>query len=185
MITPIAKEDIQETAKILREYWKERGMEYTQQWAESYLRKGHAKDIKQDVTLTLKEGAAVVGVVAVVLHEGNLAELRDLVVRKGYRSKGYGEQLVRAALDFCFKNNARKITALAFPQHEEFFARFGFAREGYLRSHFKDNEDLVVMGRIAQHEAQADLRSKLEGLSLLQDIESTTSERLRKLKSKR
>ena len=185
-VVALEKGDIQKAAGILRDYWTERGMEYSQKWTESYLLKGHSKEIKDDVTLVLKEGEEIIGVVAVVVYEGDLAEVRDWVVRKEYRKKGYGKLLLKEAIEFCIKRNVRKIAALVFPQYEKLFEKIGFLREGYLRSHFKDNEDLVYMSVILQQrEMQANLRTQLQDLSIMKDIESETSERLRMMKSKR
>lgn len=185
-VSVLEKGDIQKTAEILRDYWDERGMEYSQKWTESYLSKGHSKEIKEDVTLVLKEGGEVVGLVAIIVYEGDLAEIRDWVVRKEYRKRGYGGLLLKAAIEFCMKKNVRKIFALVFPQYEKFFEKIGFLREGYLRSHFKDNEDLVYVGLILQQrEMQANLKTQLQDLSTMKDIESETSERLRMMKSKK
>lgn len=185
-ITPLPKEDVERAADLLRTYWAERGMDYSKRWTESYLTKGHGKEITHDVTLVLKEDATVLGVIAVILYEGQLAELRDFVVQKEFRGRGYGKLLMNGALEFCIKNQARKVIALIFPQHEPLFSAFGFLREGYLRSHFKDNEDLVLVSRlIPQGETQANLKTQLNDLSMIKDIESETSERLRMMKSKK
>lgn len=181
----IKEENISEAAKILRDYWKDRGMEYPQRWAESYLRKGHAKEIKQDMTFVLRERNIIIGIIAMVVYEGNVAEIRDLVTRKEFRGIGHGRAMLEFVLDYCAKSNIRKVYALTFPQHQQLFEEHSFVKEGCLRSHFKDKEDLMIMSLFFQQkEKQEDLKEKLENISEVQDIESETAQRLRRLKSR-
>lgn len=184
-IQALAPGDVRATAELLRGYWNERRMHYSKQWAESYVRKGHALELVRDTTFVAKEGSALVGVVAVLIFEGEVAELRDLVVRKELRGKGYGNKLVNHALAVCQQHNLRKVYALVFPQHQKFFEGFGFYQEGYLKSHFADGENLVFMSKILQRrEQQKNLKKQLETISLLQDIEEKTSERLRRTRNR-
>lgn len=139
--------DISQVALLLREYWKERRMDYSQRWAESYLKKGHSIEIKKEVFFVLKEENTLIGIISIIVWEGDLAELRDFVIKKEFRGKGYGKKLLENSIEWCKKNRIRKIISLSFPKYEKFLKEYGFEREGYLKDHFADGEHLVIMGK--------------------------------------
>lgn len=175
-ITKITNEDKLNVSRILNEYWKERNMNYDLKWAREYVENGHKTEIKEEQFFVLKE-ENIIGCISVVIWEGDLAELRDWVVKKEFRNKGYGKKLIEYALDWCNKKNVRKIVSLIFPKYKEFFERRGFVGEGFLKDHFKDGENLILMSRLIKKEKQIDLKNKLENI----EIEDKTSEKLRNL----
>jgi len=148
-IKKLKKEEMPALAKMLREYWQSRSssMRYSQKWAENYLRKGHAIEIKKEVFLVAKEKKEVVGNISVIVWEGRVAELRDFLVKPRERGKGIGRRLFTEAILFCKKNNVRKVFLLIFPNLEEMLERKGFTREGVLHDHFACGEDLIIMSK--------------------------------------
>lgn len=176
-------EDLQPVASLLRSYWKERGMGYDQEWTIEYLTKGHAAEIKKDQSFVLKDNDKLIGTVAVIIYEGDVAEIRDLVVKKEYRGKGYGKKLLEFILEHSQRNEVRKVFALIFQQYRFLFEKQQFTLEGFLKDHFKDGEHLLIMSRMLKkkEDKQVDLKQKLEDAQKVQEIEAETSQRLQKL----
>jgi amino-acid N-acetyltransferase len=56
----------------------------------------------------------------------NMAEIKSLAVKQEYHTKGYGKQLVQAALDECPGLGVKKVFALTYVP--DFFSKFGFER---------------------------------------------------------
>ncbi|MBI2663335.1 GNAT family N-acetyltransferase [Candidatus Woesearchaeota archaeon] len=144
MIKELSKNDVNEVATLLRRYWSTRGMKYSQKWTLDYLKKGHKIELKKEKFFVLKE-KEIMGYISILIWEGNLAELRDLVVKEEYKGKNYGKQLVNHALTWCKNNKIRKVMALSFPKYKKFIEKFGFRQEGYLKDHFTEGEDLLFM----------------------------------------
>jgi N-acetylglutamate synthase-like GNAT family acetyltransferase len=147
MIKELDKEDVSKVAGILVDYWKTRSMEYSIEWTENYIKEGHKKEIIKDKFFTLKENNEVIGVIAVIIYEGNIAELRDFVVSEKYRGQGYGKKIIQEIIEWCKKQDIRKIYALACPEREHIYAKYGFEKEGLLKNHFTKGEDLTFMSR--------------------------------------
>ena len=144
----LAARQRKEAASLLAGYWKERGMgEYGQGWAEDYLAQGHKKEIAKDEFFALEENGRMAGIVSLITEVSGLVQIRDLVVKPGFRGKGYGRRILEEAVEIALKRKARKVFALTFPEHERLFLSLGFEREGLLRNHFRKGEDMVVMGR--------------------------------------
>ncbi|MBI1973083.1 GNAT family N-acetyltransferase [Candidatus Woesearchaeota archaeon] len=183
-IKKLESEDLPAIATLLRNYWKERGMDYSQEWTLNYLTNGHKTEIKKDQSFVLKEQDKIVGIIAVVIYEGDVAEIRDLVVKKEYRRKGYGKKLLEYIMDFAKRNQVRKIYALIFQPYRFFLEKVGFELEGYLKDHFKEGEHLLLMSQFfrEKEEKQVDLKQKLEDVKKVQEIEEETSGRLQKLR---
>lgn len=146
-IEQLSNDEVSQVALLLREYWKERNMNYSQKWTESYLKKGHSIEIKKEVFFVLKEETELIGVISIVVWESDLAELRDFVIKKEFRGEGYGKKLLENSIEWCKKNRIRKIISLSFPKYEKFLEEYSFEREGYLKDHFADGEHLLIMGK--------------------------------------
>ncbi len=145
----ITKQERTDAAKILTDYFAERGMhEYNQKWAERYVIEGHKKEVKSDEFFVRKEGNTVIGTVSLIVDVSGVAEIRDLVVRKEYRGKGYGKKMLADLINLAKKRKIRKLFALA--KTENLFKSAGFEKEGALKSHFADGEDLSVMSKFLQ-----------------------------------
>ncbi len=143
----INQKNTKEAAKLLVEYWKERGMNYSQKWATNYMKQGHKTEIKKDIFFAAKEKSKLVGTASIVIYEGNVAELRDLVIKKQERGKGCGNLLLKELIKVAKKNKVRKLYALVFPTTKQIYQKAGFRQEGYLKSHFAKKEDLCFMSR--------------------------------------
>ncbi len=146
-LAKLGKKDVSATARLLREYWETRGMKYSQTWAEGYVRKGHKAEIKEDLFFTAKDGEKVLGAMSVIIYEGNVAELRDFVVDPEFRGKGLGHKIISEILTILKERKVRKACALIFRQYEEFYKEFGFGKEGILKSHFAEGEDLMIVSK--------------------------------------
>ena len=182
-IKSVDKESISSIALLLRQYWKERGLIYTKQWAEQYVELGHKIELKKEQTFMLLDNGKVIGTCSVIIWEGNVAELRDLVIKKEQRSKGYGKKLLEFSLEWCRRNNARKVFALIFQQNKPLFEQSSFTLEGFLKHHFKQNEHLLIMSLFPEKkpDTQVNLKNKFDDLHKIEDIEKETSSRLRGL----
>ena len=144
---PLTKKDIPAAAKILRTYWKSRGMTYSEKWTQDYLTKGHATEMKKDLFFVAKEKGKVIGTMSVIIYEGDVAELRDFVVDPKLRGKGFGKQIASETLEILRKQKVRKIYALVYPEYEDFWKKYGFEREGLLKDHFAKGEDLAIVSK--------------------------------------
>ncbi len=80
----------------------------------------------------IEEDNIIVGTVTIVLetkfiYDGDkLGHIEDLVVDKEYRKKGYGGNLVDHVVNFCKKNQCRKIGLCSRPNAQEFYYKKGF-----------------------------------------------------------
>lgn len=183
-IKKVESEDLQTVATLLRNYWKERGMNYSQEWTLNYLANGHKSEIKKDQFFVLKDNEKVIGTIALVINVSDVAEIRDFVVKKEYRKKGYGKKLLEYIIEYAKHNDVRKIYALIFQPYRLFYEKYRFQLEGFLKDHFEEGEHLLVMSRqLKEKEAkQVDLKKKLEDERQLREIESETADRLMKLR---
>ena len=139
--------DVEELAGFLTKYWETRNMDYSQDWAESYIKKGHREEIIDDKFFVAKENNDIIGSISIVFWEGGVAELRDFYVKEKHRNEGVGDQLFDNAFEYCRERNVRKIHAKIFPYMLNFFKRKGFRAEGILQDHFEKGEDLIIVGK--------------------------------------
>ena len=185
-VKPIAQEHISSVATLLRQYWKERGLMYTQKWTEQYLTQGHTTELKKEQTFTIKNKGKIIGAMSAIIWEGNVAELRDAVIKKEHRGQGYGKKLLEHVLEWCKRNNVRKVFALVMQDHRKMLEQEGFVLEGFLKHHFKQNEHLIIMSRFPEKkvESQVNLKAKFADLEHTETIERETASRLRGLSTK-
>lgn len=146
-ISELRRKDITEIAVLLRNYWEERGMRYSQAWTKNYIKNGHSSEIKKEKFFVLKEKSNIIGYISIIIWEGNLAELRDFVIKKKFRHIGNGKKLLEYSLNWCRRNKIRKIMSLTFPKYKKFLEKFGFKKEGFLQNHFKNRENLYFMSK--------------------------------------
>lgn len=148
MLKKIKQQDREGVSKLLSSYWAERGMpEYDKRWAEEYLSEGHKKEITNDEFFVYKERNRVIGTISLITDVSNVAEIRDFVVKPEFRKKGYGRRILEGLIKLAESRKIRKIYALAFPKYEKFLDSLGFEKEGLLKNHFKDKEDLIIMSK--------------------------------------
>jgi N-acetylglutamate synthase-like GNAT family acetyltransferase len=142
----IRDEEKRKAAILLSDYWKERGMpQYDQEWADEYLIEGHKKEIESDEFFVYKEGELIIGIISLIATAGSVAEIRDMVVKPEYREKGYGSKMLQELIEIAKERKIRKLYSLVFPSLLHFYESSGFIKEGTLKNHFKDGEDLVFM----------------------------------------
>lgn len=148
VLKPLTKNARSQAAKLLADYWSERGMhKYNQKWAEGYLTEGHKKEIKNDEFFIYEENDEIIGTVSLVTDVSNVAEIRDMVVKQSHRRKGYGKKMLQDLIEIAKQRNLRKVYSLIFPQYEKLYTNFGFVKEGTLKSHFAQGEDLSIMSK--------------------------------------
>jgi RimJ/RimL family protein N-acetyltransferase len=113
-----------------------------------------AEDIEGDhaVVLVAEAGGELVGQLGLHLARYGVADL-GMLVAAGWRGRGVGTALLRAAVDTARAAGAHKIALQVWPHNAAALAlyeKFGFQREGYLRRHYRRRSgelwDAVVMG---------------------------------------
>ncbi len=144
MFRKIKRGDYQEATKLLGKSWKSRRYKNPM----DYISKGHNIEIVEDQFFVF-EGikGEMVGIISVVLYEGGVAELRDLVIDDKYRGLGYSTQMLERAIDYCNSNKMRKIYGYVRYQDEGLLKSLGFHVEGVLKNHFVDGEDLLILSK--------------------------------------
>lgn len=60
---------------------------------------------KKDIFLVAEKDGKIVGTVAIKEDAPDTALLRRVFVHKGFRGQGYGEKLLKKALEFCFEHD--------------------------------------------------------------------------------
>jgi N-acetylglutamate synthase-like GNAT family acetyltransferase len=149
VLSSLGESSREEAAKLLADYWKDRGMSrYDAAWAEEYLLEGHKKEIVSDEFFIYSEGSEHMGVIALITYASGVAEVRDMVLKPEHRGKGLGKKMLEELIGITSKRGIRKLYALVFPQYESLYASAGFRKEGVLVDHFTKGEDLLFMGRI-------------------------------------
>lgn len=159
-----------QASKILADYFVERGINYSLKQAKNFLSKGcenHFFAIKDE---------KIIGTITLTI-EGDLGEIKNFVVKKEERRKGYGTKLLEFAIDYARNKKIRNLISLVLPEYKEFFEKYGFENEGLLKDHFRDREDLILMSRKIKKEKQIDLKSELEKI----EVSKKTEEQLLRL----
>lgn len=111
-------------------YEKEYGLD---QVFEKYVISGMAKffDSKAKGTIWVAECAGqVVGSIAIVDVDGNVAQLRWFLIEPEFRGSGLGRRLMATAMDYCHANNYRKVILWTFVGLDaacHLYESFGFA----------------------------------------------------------
>ncbi len=146
----LQESNITKAVKILLEYWRSRGMQYSLEYALEYLKKEHTIEILEDNLFVIrnKEGAAELA--SLIVYEGNVGEIRDFTIKEEFRSKGFGSKLLSYILEFAKRRNLRKVFVLALSNANEFYKKNGFKGEGRLKSHFKKCENLTIMSKFLE-----------------------------------
>lgn len=147
-LTKVTEDNAKGVSVLLADYWKSRGMpEYDEKWAEEYIVEGHKKEVQSDEFFVYKEENNVVGVIAIIVDVSGVAEIRDLVVKPEFRSKGYGKKLLLELESIAKEKGIRKLFSKTLPQSKKLFESASYQEEGILKSHFKDGEDLIIMSK--------------------------------------
>ncbi len=143
----LEKEHIDEIARLIHGYWKERGApeKFDLDWTKDYLVQGHKKEIEEDSFFICKHQDRVVGVVALVVDVDGIGEVRDMVLKKEWRGKGLGKEVLEEVISLARKKGLRKLLVKSVPGTEKFYSSFGFEKEGTLKGYFRDGEDISLM----------------------------------------
>jgi N-acetylglutamate synthase-like GNAT family acetyltransferase len=83
--------------------------------------------------LVLKEGSNIIGCVGINQKSKDIGELRRLYLAKEYRKKGWGQKLLKKAIEFCKDKNMRKIILDTTERNSRaigLFSKFGFTETG-------------------------------------------------------
>ncbi len=176
-ITELNPKDKKRAADLLGKFLKEKNLPFSRTWLLEYLTSGHTKEIKEHVFFSIKLDKEIIGIVSIIIYNNGLAEIKDFIIEENFRNKGYGSKSLTMLIDWCKNKNIRKIYSLVPPACKEFFSKHGFGVEGYLRDHYKEQEDLVLVAKFIEREKQLNLKEKL----MMLEIEKKTSEQLSKL----
>jgi len=149
MLQSLTEKERTRVVDILVNYWKERGMpQYGVKWAEDYLMNGHKKEVKRDEFFVYNVDDEVIGTISLVTDVSDVAEIRDMVVKPEYRGKGYGKKMLNELIKLAKERHLRKLFALT--KIEGIFKSAGFEKEGVLKNHFTEGEDLIIMSKFLQ-----------------------------------
>ncbi len=74
--------------------------------------------------IVAKDNGKVVGFGALHIHSPTLAEIRSLIVKKEYRGKGIGKEIVKRCVEEAKKLFVKKVFTLTY--EKEFFEKLGF-----------------------------------------------------------
>lgn len=144
----LTEQERREAAKLLADYWKDRGMpQYDKTWAKEYLIEGHKKEVKKDEFFVYTEGGETIGTISLITDVSDVAEIRDMVVKPKYRNKDYGKKMLEELMGIARERKIRKLYAFIFPQSEKMYRSVGFEKEGVLKNHFVVGEDLTIMSK--------------------------------------
>jgi len=148
IIRILKKKDRNKIASILINYWNNRGMHYPLKWTRKYLISGHKIEIISDKFFVIEEEKQIIGCISLIIYEGNVGEIRDFIIKKGFRKRGFGLRILEEFLSMAKKKGVRKIYALIFPINITLYSKLGFIKEGYLKDHFIKNEDLIIISKL-------------------------------------
>jgi len=136
--------DRKELAKYLVHYWKSRGMnQFPVSWTLRYLKNGMTFEMKEERFVLLGNGNEILGTIALLMYNENVAEIRD-EVWENYR---FGSLLLKYLINYARKKRFKKIYSLALKDKIMFYRNHGFVKEGLLRSQFKKGEHVTVMSK--------------------------------------
>jgi putative acetyltransferase len=107
--------------------------------------------------LVADAGGLVVGQVGLELAPYNVASMA-MFVHPGWRRRGVGNTLVRAAVAWSRQRGAHKLSLQVWPHNvgaRQLYRRHGFVEEGLLHRHYRRRNgelwDAVVMGLVLDH----------------------------------
>lgn len=145
-LTPITENNYKLAAQVLHTYWRNRGLPHSYQWALDYLQQGHGKDIISDQFFLYRENNTSAGLVALVVQEGSVGEIRDEVIFvQGTQSPDSFKDMIATVVDYAKRSGLRKVYSFVLEEHLADYESLHFEKEGQLKSHFKDGEDLTIM----------------------------------------
>ena len=140
--------DCLKIASLLAKYWNSRGMpQYDKQWALSYLKEGHAKERVGDEFFQYTEDKNLIGIVSLIVDVSGVAEIRDEVVFSDYKEDPYRERMIGNIIEYARRLKLRKLFSLATDEWVETYRSLGFEKEGALRDHFVEGENLTIMSK--------------------------------------
>ena len=146
-LAKLTNENYEIATNILRDYWKNRGMpEYDKTWALDYLQQGHKNETKNDEFFVYQE-QEIIGMVSLITDVSLVAQIRDLVVKPEFRGKGYGKKNFAGTNHSSNGAQAKKNLCTYNDDYENFYISCGFEKEGLLKSHFMDGEDMIIMSK--------------------------------------
>jgi ribosomal protein S18 acetylase RimI-like enzyme len=107
-------------------------------------------DLPDRRTLVAELGGEIAGLASV---EGAAVAQLGMLVAPAWRRRGVGSALLEASIEAARALGAHKVSLQVWPHNEaalRLYYRYGFEREGYLRSHYRRRNgelwDAVVMG---------------------------------------
>jgi RimJ/RimL family protein N-acetyltransferase len=104
------------------------------------------------VVLVAEAGGRIVGQLGMDVASYGVADF-GMLVAEGWRGRGVGTALLRAAIEWARRAGAHKVALQVWPHNAaaiSLYEKFGFQREGLLRRHYRRRNgelwDAVVMG---------------------------------------
>lgn len=109
--------------------------EFSRDWEEADGEHGFVWD-KETHYFELMEGGDLAGYFFVVIN-GGVGELKDLIVKKNFRSRGFGKAAVDYFMEFCRGRKCHKLIILTSERHIEgraLYEKCGFAVENTMKN---------------------------------------------------
>lgn len=101
---------------------------------------------KNNTFFVAVDGDRIIGTLRCSVVDFDLADIRWMVVDTGYREKGTGISMVKAALKHLKKIGMRKVLARTRADSMDsvrMFLKLGFNAEGYFREHYRKGTDII------------------------------------------
>src|SRR3989338_1401533 len=170
-ILKIDYEDVNKLAKLFKEDYERRGLNFTQSSIKDYLKIG----MKRKQFYAIEENNEIIGCVALKPGYNFILEMKDMIARDEQQLR----MLVENMIKICLEKEARKLFTICPEKYEKGLERIGFIKEGMLKDHFMEGENLVIMSLkfVRKSDKQINLKDKLEDI----EISRKAGEQLRKL----
>jgi len=96
-----------------------------------------------------KDNKGILGFIGVLFHSNvGRAEIGPIAVRKNFREKKIGTELLSHAINFLKEIGIRRVTVRVKENNLnalKFFRKFNFLQEGYFKDYTKNHENVVQM----------------------------------------
>ena len=136
-------EQNEEIVEKLRAYWKTRNLHFDSDWTREYLQKGHIHDLKTDEFFVYREEGEVKGMISLLTDVSGVAEIRDEIRFDG----GELKPILQALTALAHERKIRKLFAFVLQKNLGVYQDLGFKREGTLKDHFVQGENLIIMSK--------------------------------------
>ena len=144
MISELNQQDIAQAAEILLDFWITKKINYSKEEVIDYILRGHEADTTVDKFFVYKKDNEVIGVISLLVYDKNMAEIKDLVVKREFRGKGIGKEMVEYLIKMA-EEYSRQIAALVRQENKMFYEKLGFKASETVKEDIVLDENIFVM----------------------------------------